>query len=64
MEWLIVISGVWLIISPFVLNFGGIARANGILLGLVVAALALIDMARENRREMQVMADEPEEIKK
>ncbi|HLN18747.1 MAG TPA: SPW repeat protein [Patescibacteria group bacterium] len=41
--WLNVLAGLWLIISPFVLRFSGTsASTNAIIVGIIVAILALI----------------------
>jgi SPW repeat len=58
-EWVNVIVGVWLLISPWVLNFARpeAARAewNSVIVGVVVGALALWD-ALSHREPPQVMA--------
>ncbi|AEV16664.1 MAG: SPW repeat protein [Thermus sp.] len=47
-EWLNVLLGVWLILSPWLLGFSGLTNAtwNAILVGILVGALAL-SVARE-----------------
>ncbi|GGM95528.1 hypothetical protein GCM10007092_06270 [Thermus composti] len=42
-EWLNVLLGVWLILSPWILGFSGMANAtwNAVIVGLLVGALAL-----------------------
>lgn len=42
-EWVKVILGVWLILSPWVLGFSGVANAmwNAVIVGLLVGVLAL-----------------------
>ena len=42
-EWVNVAFGVWLLVSPWILGFSGIAAAmtNAVIVGIVVAALAL-----------------------
>jgi hypothetical protein len=42
-EWISALFGLWLIVSPWVLGFTGVAAAvaNAVIVGIVVAALAL-----------------------
>ena len=40
-SWLNLILGIWLVISPFVLFLGTAAMWNNVILGIIVAALAL-----------------------
>lgn len=44
-SWLNIITGIWLIIAPFVLGyFNGTARTNDIWLGIIVGVLAIIHL--------------------
>lgn len=36
------VAGIWLIIAPFVLGYFGVARTNDMIVGVIVAAIALI----------------------
>jgi SPW repeat len=50
-EWISVVLGGWLVVSPWVLGVAAAAaRANFVVVGLVVLALALYEM-REARRQ-------------
>ena len=40
-SWLNLILGIWLVISPFVLFLGTAAMCNNVILGILIAALAL-----------------------
>jgi hypothetical protein len=52
-EWIGVVLGAWLVISPFVLGGGSaVPTANFIIVGLLVMALALYEI-REARRQPQ-----------
>jgi len=44
-EWISVALGTWLVVSPFVLGIAGpAARANCVVVGLVILALAIYEM--------------------
>jgi hypothetical protein len=48
-SWLNVVAGIWLIISPFVLGLTDTAaRSNDIVLGIIVAVIALWNLAATN----------------
>lgn len=38
-KWILVVLGLWLIVSPFILNIAGTGRWSNIVVGLVVAGL-------------------------
>lgn len=38
-KWILVILGLWLVLSPFVLNIAGTGRWSNIIVGIVVAVL-------------------------
>jgi hypothetical protein len=38
-KWALVVLGIWLIVSPFVLNIAGTGRWSNIIVGLIVAVL-------------------------
>ncbi len=40
-RWLNLILGIWIVISPFVLFLSGAVMSNNVILGIIVAALAL-----------------------
>ena len=48
-EWINVALGAWLMISPWVLGVGGVAQANFVIAGLIIAALAVYQV-RETAR--------------
>jgi hypothetical protein len=43
-EWINVALGAWLVVSPWVLGFGGVAQTNAVIVGLIIAALALYEV--------------------
>ncbi|MBI2482828.1 hypothetical protein HYV74_01460 [Candidatus Uhrbacteria bacterium] len=42
---LVLVSGLWLLISPFVLSYLGVGRANALLVGLIVTILGVMGVA-------------------
>ena len=40
-SWLNLILGIWLVISPFVFFLSGVAMWNNVIVGIIIAALAL-----------------------
>lgn len=48
-EWINVALGAWLAISPWVLGIGGAAQANFVVVGAIIAALAVYEV-RETAR--------------
>ncbi len=48
-EWINVALGAWLVISPWVLGVGGVAQANFVVVGAIIAALAIYQV-RETAR--------------
>jgi hypothetical protein len=43
-EWLNLIAGLWVVVSPWVLGFNGTARTVHVVIGLIVAVLAAIEL--------------------
>lgn len=37
-----IVAGIWLLLSPFILGFGGVALTNNVIVGIVVGVFALI----------------------
>ncbi len=52
-EVLELICGAWVIASPFVLNYGGQLRVWHFVLGGVVVALALLELAQDRNRNLK-----------
>ena len=42
-----VVAGLWLIVAPFLLGFGGFDATNAIIIGIVVAVLSLVHSMSE-----------------
>lgn len=42
---LTLLSGLWLLVSPFALGYLGVARGNALILGFLVAAIGLMGVA-------------------
>ncbi|MBI4433934.1 SPW repeat protein [Candidatus Uhrbacteria bacterium] len=42
---LVLLGGIWLFASPFVLHYLGVARGNAIILGLVLAVIGIMGIA-------------------
>jgi len=49
-ELIIIILGVWLIISPFVLDIRGLGRTADIIVGAAVALVIIVDMIIDSRK--------------
>ena len=43
-KWIDLIAGLWLILSPYIFNVSGSQASNAFIVGLVIAAIALIRM--------------------
>ena len=52
-EVLELICGAWVIASPFVLNYGGQLRVWHFVLGGIVVALALLELAQDRNRNLK-----------
>jgi hypothetical protein len=52
-EFLVFICGVWMVIQPFVLNYGGTLRTWHVVLGAVVALLALLEIWQDRNRTLE-----------
>ena len=52
-EFLALLCGVWVMISPFVLEYGGALRAWHIGLGAAVAALAILELWQDRNRSLE-----------
>ncbi|BCH32448.1 hypothetical protein MesoLjLc_43780 [Mesorhizobium sp. L-8-10] len=52
-EILLFIAGIWMVIQPFVLNYGGTLRTWHIVLGGVVALLALLEIWQDRNRALE-----------
>ncbi|BCH24712.1 hypothetical protein MesoLjLb_44970 [Mesorhizobium sp. L-8-3] len=52
-EILLFIAGIWMVIQPFVLNYGGTLRIWHIVLGGVVALLALLEIWQDRNRALE-----------
>ena len=52
-EFLAFLCGVWVMISPFVLEYGGALRAWHIGLGAAVAALAILELWQDRNRSLE-----------
>lgn len=52
-DWLMLIFGVWMIISPFILGYGAVAAAvwNSIIIGIAVVVFALAVMSQRQMWE-------------
>jgi hypothetical protein len=52
LNWLMVIAGLWLILSPFILNYSAVVMPmwNAIILGVALIVLAIWASLRENVR--------------
>lgn len=50
LSWLNALLGVWLIIASFVLGYGGVARTNDIILGIIVLLLGIWSAAGTARK--------------
>ena len=42
---LTILCGVWLLVSPFVLDYFGVARGNALLVGLIVVVIGIMGTA-------------------
>lgn len=51
-EFLVFIAGIWMVISPFVLNYAGTLRTWHIVLGAAVALLALLEIWQDRNRSL------------
>jgi hypothetical protein len=51
-EILMLLAGLWVVVSPFVLQYGGPLRVWHVVLGAVVALLAILELWQDRRREM------------
>jgi hypothetical protein len=54
-SWLNIILAIWLVISPFVLFLGNIAMWNNVILGIIIAALALNNTYSKVSSQIEVM---------
>jgi len=52
-EFLVFICGIWVVISPFVLNYAGTLRMWHVVLGAAVAALALLELWQDRNRSLE-----------
>ena len=52
-EYLVLICGAWMVIQPFVLRYGGTLRTWHIVLGAVVALLALLEIWQDRNRALE-----------
>jgi uncharacterized membrane protein len=52
-EYLLFIGGIWMVISPFVLGYGGTLRTWHIVLGAAVALLALLEIWQDRNRTLE-----------
>lgn len=51
-EFLVLIAGAWMIISPFVLNYYGSLRTWHVVLGAAVVLLALLELWQDRNRSL------------
>ncbi|HWK67102.1 MAG TPA: SPW repeat protein [Rhizobiaceae bacterium] len=51
-EFLVLIAGVWMIISPYVFNYGGTLRTWHVVLGALVALIALFELWQDRNRTL------------
>jgi len=51
-EFLSLLCGIWVMVSPFVLNYGGMLRNWHIALGACVALLALLELWQDRDRQL------------
>lgn len=52
-EYLALLCGAWMIVSPFVFNYGGAMRSWHIGLGAAVAALAILEIWQDRNRRLE-----------
>ena len=52
-EFLALLCGVWVMVSPFVLDYGGSLRAWHIALGAAVTALAILELWQDRNRSLE-----------
>lgn len=52
-EYLLFIGGIWMVISPFVLGYGGTLRTWHIVLGAAVALLSLLEIWQDRNRTLE-----------
>lgn len=52
-EWLMGACGIWMMISPYVFNYGGSMRMWHIVLGAAVAALAALELWQDHGRDLR-----------
>lgn len=52
-EFLVFICGIWMMISPYVLNYGGTLRTWHIALGAAVALLSLLEIWQDRNRTFE-----------
>jgi uncharacterized membrane protein len=52
-EFLVLVAGVWMIISPYVLNYTGTLRTWHIVLGAAVCLLALLELWQDRNRTLE-----------
>lgn len=50
-SWLFIIAGLWLVLSPFILNYGGIPQWNDIILGVLVGILGLVSLSEVDEND-------------
>lgn len=52
-EFLVLAAGIWMIISPYVLHYGGTLRTWHVALGAAVALLALLELWQDRNRTLE-----------
>lgn len=52
-EFLVFICGVWMVIQPFILNYGGTLRTWHVVLGALVALLGLLEIWQDRNRTLE-----------
>ncbi|MGI6853393.1 SPW repeat protein [Mesorhizobium sp. 1B3] len=51
-EFLVLVAGIWMIISPYVLNYTGTLRTWHVILGAAVGLLALLELWQDRNRSL------------
>jgi hypothetical protein len=52
-EWLEMLCGAWLVAAPFVLGYAGMQRTLHIVIGVMVVALALLELWQDRARRLE-----------
>jgi hypothetical protein len=55
LSWLNALWGIWLIIGSFILGYDGVARTNGIILGIIVLLFGLWSQAETEQRQTTIV---------